>query len=127
MQEAAGDVASSVAPAVVRVTGAVDALVCGRGGTDKRFHSISDAPRSLLVAGASGVVVRKEARPDSPKVGEVPRGAAVAYTGRQASVDGKVRVEVSAPLAGWISLKLCAPLPDAPPPPPPPRDTSELE
>ena len=73
----------------------------------------------LEIAGANGAIVR--ARPDleSDVVGELDQGTPVFYTGTRThitdrAVGERVRIEIDAPLEGWVSLALCGPCDAAP-------------
>ena len=81
--------------------------------------SVSSEPRMLEIAGANGAIVR--ARPDlnSDVVGELDQGTPVFYTGTRThitdrAVGERVRIEIDAPLEGWVSLALCGPCDAAP-------------
>ncbi|KAH8067343.1 hypothetical protein JL721_7758 [Aureococcus anophagefferens] len=75
---------------------------------------ISSEPRMLEIAGANGAIVR--ARPDlkSDVVGELDQGTPVFYTGTRTRIGERVRIEIDAPLEGWVSLALCGPCDAAP-------------
>ena len=65
----------------------------------------------LVIAGR-GSVVRAGTAMDSAKVGTLARGdVVVALRARARTSDGKERVQLTSPLAGWISATTCAPAP----------------
>ena len=114
MRDASGDVQPAVKPPVIPVTRGDDVLLhrgSGSGAEPPRFHAISNDRRDVCVAGNSGCAVRAGPTTDSNKLGELAKGEVVSYTGKQCVCDGRARIEIDKPLKGWISLKLCGPLP----------------
>ncbi|KAH8076841.1 hypothetical protein JL721_870 [Aureococcus anophagefferens] len=75
-----------------------------------RFETIDDRRRLCTVLGTKGAAVRKGPEIDSAKVTVLDYLAVCAYTGRQAvTADGRRRVEIDAPVHGWMSLKFLGP------------------
>ena len=127
-RDAEPDAARGAAPdeaAPAEAVGAMAAGLCSlaRPQTADRPRTaeseISSEPRMLEIAGANGAIVR--ARPDleSDVVGELDQGTPVFYTGTRThitdrAVGERVRIEIDAPLEGWVSLALCGPCDAAP-------------
>jgi hypothetical protein len=75
-----------------------------------RFETIDDRRRLCTVLGTKGAAVRKGPEIDSAKVTVLDHLVVCAYTGRQAvTADGRRRVEIDAPVHGWMSLKFLGP------------------
>ena len=83
----------------------------GSSATERpRFETIDDRRRLCTVLGTKGAAVRKGPEIDSAKVTVLDYLAVCAYTGRQAvTADGRRRVEIDAPVHGWMSLKFLGP------------------
>jgi len=58
--------------------------------------------------------VRKEPAIESELIHVLAFGETAACTGKSEEVSGKVRVELDAPIRGWVSLKLLGPLENSP-------------
>jgi len=63
-------------------------------------------PRMFRVAAKNGAVVRATAELDSAKQGEIPRHTILRSLERTVLSDGRERVRVAGPPAGWVSRKV---------------------
>jgi hypothetical protein len=76
-----------------------------------RFDAIDGRRRLVTVLGTKGAAVRKGASVESDLVRVLVHLETCAYTGRQTRTDdGRIRVEIDAPVAGWVSLRFLGPL-----------------
>lgn len=112
MNDAEGSTVPAFKAPVIPVTREDDVLLHRTSSEAPRFHAISNERRDIAVAGNSGAAVRSGPTVDSNKLGELAKGEVVSYTGNQCLCDGKPRVEIDRPMKGWISLKLCGPVPN---------------